>query len=192
MSGTSVTVVENNPVITVSGDTVDVAVTETTVAVIDAPYMKYGAFQYTGSQAITSTTSAFAMPWNTTDFSSDVYVANTSRIYFPTAGLYNLQWSGQFQNTANTQEDINVWLRINGTDVAGSNGLISINARKSANDYGHEIIGWNYFLRLTAGQYVEFIWSATSTSVSLESYSAGTNPTRPTTAALILTAQQVA
>ena len=192
MSGTSVTVVENNPVITVSGNTVDVAVTETTVAVIDAPYMKYGAFQYTGSQAITSTTTAFAMPWNTTDFSSDVYIANTSRIYFPTAGTYNVQWSGQFQNTANANEDIYVWLRINGTDVVGSSGLISINARKSAGEYAHEIIGWNYFLRLTAGQYVEFMWSSTSTSVSLESYVAGTNPTRPTTAALILTAQQVA
>jgi hypothetical protein len=192
MSDVTITVTESNPVITVSDSDVNVAVTDNVVTVTDAVYMKYGAFEYLGRQAITSTTTAFAMPWDTTDFSGDVYIANTSRIYFPTAGLYNLQWSGQFQNTANAQEDINVWLRINGTDVVSSNGLISINARKSAGEYAHEIIGWNYFLQLTAGQYVEIMWSATGTSVSLESYSAGTNPTRPTTAALILTAQQVA
>lgn len=192
MSGTSVTVVESNPVITASGDTVDVAITENTVAVIDAPFMKYGAFQYLGSQAITSTTSAFAMPWDTTDFSSDVYFSNTSRIYFPTAGLYNLQWSGQFQNTSNSLEDIYVWLRINGTNVPGSTGRISINARKSVNDPAHTIIGWNYFLRFEAGQYLEIMWSSTNTTVSLESYVAGSNPTRPATAAIILTAQQVA
>jgi hypothetical protein len=192
MSNTSISVVENNPVITVSGDTVNVAVTENNVSITDAPFMKYGAFQYVGRQAITNITTAYAMPWDTTDFSGDVYFGDTSRIYFPTAGLYNLQWSGQFQNTGNSLENIYVWLRINGQDVVGSTGYISINARKSAEVPAHTLVGWNYFLRLTAGQYVELMWSSTSTTVSLESYVAGTNPTRPTTAAIIFTAQQVA
>jgi len=155
---------------------------------------KYGAFQYLGRQEITSTTDAFAMPWDTTDFSGDIYFANTSRIYFPTAGLYNIQWSGQFQNTSNSLEDIYVWLRVNGTNVAGSTGFVSIPARKSnvaPNDKSHMIVGWNYFLQFTAGQYLEFMWSATNTTVSLESYPVQTNPTRPSTAALIFTAQQV-
>lgn len=192
MSDVSVTVVENNPVITVSDSSVSVALTENTVSVIDAPYKKYGAFQYTGSQAITSTTSAFAMPWNTTDFSADVNVSNTSRINFPTAGLYNIQWSGQFQNSSNSLENVYVWLRINGTNLAGSTGYISLNARKSENVPAHLIVGWNYFLRFEAGQYLELMWSASSTTVSLESYADGTNPTRPTTAAIILTANQIA
>jgi len=155
---------------------------------------KYGAFEYTGRQAITSATTAYAFPWNQTDYSSNIYTSNTSRIYFPTAGTYNIQWSGQFQNTGNAQEDIFVWLRINGTDVPGSTGKISIVARKSASagEEAHMIIGWNYFLTFTAGQYLEIMWSATSTAISLESYSALTNPTRPTTAALILTANQIA
>ena len=153
---------------------------------------KYGAFQYTGTQTATTTT-AQAFPWDTTDFSEDVYTSNTSRVYFPTEGLYNIQWSGQFQNTDNAIQDISVWLRINGVDVPGSTGFISIPARKSASagQEAHIIVGWNYFLRFTAGQYLEILWSATATTVSLQSYAAGTSPTRPTTAALILTASQV-
>jgi hypothetical protein len=155
---------------------------------------KYGAFQYLGRQAIASTTTAYAMPWDTTDFSGDIYFSNTSRINFPTAGLYNIQWSGQFQNSSNSLEDIYVWLRVNGTDIAGSTGYISIPARKQAGagNEAHMISGWNYFLQFTAGQYLEIMWSASNTTVSLESYGTQTNPIRPSTAALILTAQQVA
>jgi hypothetical protein len=192
MSETSIVVVESNPVITTTNNAVDVAITENTVEVIDAPFKKYGAFQYLGRQEITNITSAYAMPFDTTDFSGDVYFSDTSRINFPTAGLYNIQWSGQFQNTSNSVENIFVWLRINGVDVPGSTGYISITARKSINEVAHMIVGWNYFLRLTAGQYVEFLWSSTNTTVSLESYPVLTDPTRPSTAALILTAQQVA
>lgn len=154
------------------------------------PYAKYGAFQYTGSQTATTTT-AQAFPWNTTDFSGDIYTSNTSRVYFPTAGIYNIQWSGQFENSSNALEDIDVWLRINGTDVPGSTGRISIPARKSAGNPAHEIVGWNYFLQFTAGQYLEVMWAASNTTVTLQSYAAGTTPTTPTTAALILTANLV-
>jgi len=192
MSETSIVVVENNPVITTVNNAVNVAITENTVEVVDAPFKKYGAFEFNGRQQIADTTAVYAMPLDTTDFSGDVYISNTSRINFPTAGLYNIQWSGQFQNTSNSIENIYVWLRINGVDVPGSTGFISINARKSATEVAHNIIGWNYFLRFTPNQYAELVWSATNTTVSLESYSALTNPIRPSTAAIILTAQQVA
>ena len=152
-------------------------------------YAKYGAFQYTGFQTATTTT-AQAFPWDTTDFSSDVYTSNTSRVYFPPAGPYNIHWSGQFENSSKDLEDIDVWLRINGTDVPGSTGLISIPAGKKDTP-SHMIIGWNYFLQFTAGQYLEIMWAASNTTVTLQSYAAGTTPTTPTTAALILTANLV-
>ena len=152
---------------------------------------KYGAFEYTGRQAITNAANEYTFPWNQTDYSSDVTTSNTTRINFPTAGTYNIQWSGQFQNTNNVARDIYVWLAINGTPVTGSTGLATIPGSHGGSN-GHNIVGWNYYLTFTAGQYLEIKWGAESTAVSLESYSAGTSPTRPTTAALILTAQQIA
>ena len=116
-----------------------------------------------------------------------------SSITVENSGIYNLQWSGQFQNTDNQIQDISVWLRKgstgNGTDIVGSSGLISIPARKSASagEEAHEIVGWNYFLELQANEFVELWWSSTLNSVTLQYYAAATSPTRPSTASVIAT-----
>ena len=126
-------------------------------------------------------------------FQSGGYVFDHGARAVENSGIYNLQWSGQFQNTDNQIQDISVWLRKgstgNGTDIVGSSGLISIPARKSASlgEEAHNIIGWNYFLELQANEFVELWWSATLNTVSLQFYAAGTTPTRPTTASVIAT-----
>lgn len=151
---------------------------------------KYGAFQYLGTQSITDITQAYVMPFDTTDFSNDVNISNTTHINFPTAGVYNIQWSGQFTNTASLPKDIYVWLRVDGIDVPGSSGGVWIPSKHAGGD-GHIIVGWNYFLQFTAGQHLELVWSASSTAVALQTIPITGSPTKPSTAALILTAQQV-
>lgn len=154
------------------------------------PY--YGAFQDSTTQTIASTTTAYTITFNTVDFASNGVTRGTptSRIVFANAGTYNIQWSGQFENSINSDQDVSVWLRVNGVDVAGSTGIISIPASHGAVN-GHTIAGWNFFLGLTAGQYVELIWTASSTAVSLAGYAAGTSPTRPSTASVVFTANRV-
>ena len=116
-----------------------------------------------------------------------------SKIAVENPGIYNLQWSGQFQNTDNQIQDMSIWLRKgstgNGTDIVGSSGLVSIPARKSASagEEAHEIVGWNYFLELQANEFVELWWSSTLDSVTLQYYAAATSPTRPSTASVIAT-----
>jgi len=150
----------------------------------------YGAFQDTTDQAIASTTTAYAMTLNTTDYTNGVYVSNSSRINVRNAGVYNFQWSGQFQNTDTQLHDVSVWLRKNGTDISGSTGFISVPNSHGGID-GHIISGWNYFLELAANDYIELYWSATSTNVSLQYYGTQTSPTRPSTASLIATMNYV-
>ena len=146
----------------------------------------YGAFQDTTDQTIASTTTAYAMTLDTTDYSNGVYLSNSSRMNVRNAGTYNFQWSGQFQNTDTQDHDLSVWLRKNGTDVVGSAGLVAVPSSHGGID-GHTIAGWNYFIELAANDYIELYWSATNTAVSLQHYAAGTSPTRPTTASLIAT-----
>jgi hypothetical protein len=133
---------------------------------------------------------ASAMYINTTDYSNGVTVAgpdNTkSKITVDYAGVYNLQWSGQFNNSDTALQDVSVWLRINGVDVTGSTGLVSVPNSHGGVD-GHTIIGWNYFIELQADDYVEIWWSATSQQVTLECYGPATSPTRPSTASVIAT-----
>lgn len=176
--------------ITQNQSTVSVAATTPSVAIYAGQQRYWGSFQDTTTQTIASTTTAYPMTLDTTDISQGVSVVSGSQITFSAAGTYNFQWSGQFQCTDNQDQDVRVWIRKNGSDVAGSTGLISVPAKHGAVD-GHIVIGWNYFLQLSVDDYIQLYWSATSTAVTLQAYAAGTNPTTPTTASLIVTAQMV-
>lgn len=151
-----------------------------------ADVIPYGAFQSFVDQSIAVANTAYAMTLDTTDVSNGVVLSNSSRINVKNAGTYNFQWSGQFQNTDNQEHDATVWLRKNGTNVAGSTGFIGIPSSHGGID-GHTVVGWNYFIDLVANDYIELYWSSPSTQVSLQFYAAGTSPTRPTTASLIAT-----
>jgi len=145
----------------------------------------YGAFQSDVDQTATINT-ATAMTFNVTDQSNDVSVVSNSRITVVNSGIYNLQWSGQFENTDTQLHDANVWIRVNGTNVIGSNGLVSV-PNKHGGINGHNIAAWNYFVKLNAGDYVELYWATDNAGVSLQTYIAGTSPVYPTTASVIAT-----
>jgi hypothetical protein len=147
----------------------------------------YGAFSSNQDQTVTANT-ATLMTLNTTDFANEVSIAS-SKITVVNAGIYNLQFSAQFQNTDNQIQDISIWLRQNGTDIPGSTGFVSIPARKSASagEEAHQITGWNYYLEMDASDYVEIYWSATLNSVSIQYYAASTGPVRPATQSVVAT-----
>lgn len=151
-----------------------------------ADVMPYGAFQSVVDQTLAAANTAYAMTLDTIDVSNGVTLSNSSRMNVKNAGVYNFQWSGQFQNTDTQEHDASVWLRKNGTNVVGSAGLIGVPSSHGGID-GHTVIGWNYFIELAANDYIELYWSSPSTLVSLQFYAAGTSPTRPTTASLIAT-----
>ena len=129
---------------------------------------------------------AVPMYMNTTDFSNSISLVDTTKLTAVSAGIYNLQWSGQFNNTDTTEHDLSVWLRINGVDVPASTGFVAVVSSHGGID-GHLIVGWNYYVQLTAGQYVEIWWSTTDEKLTLECYGPSTGPTRPSTASVVAT-----
>jgi hypothetical protein len=151
----------------------------------------YGAFQDSNNQTAASTTAAYAITFNTTDFSNGVYLSNSSRLNVRNTGLYNLEFSIQFKNTSTSSEDVEVWFRKNGTDIAASNSRFGLPARKGGGDASHVIGALNFYLDLVAGDYVELMWKVSATSVSIEYYAAGTSPTRPATPSVITTMSYV-
>ena len=147
----------------------------------------YGAFSSDQDQSTTANT-ATLMTLNTTDFANQVSISS-SKITVVNAGIYNLQFSAQFQNTDNQIQDISIWLKQNGVDIPGSTGFVSIPARKSASagEEAHEIIGWNYYLQMQANDYVEIWWSTTLASVTIQYYPTSTGPVRPATQSVVAT-----
>ena len=144
----------------------------------------YGAFQSTVDQTAAAANTAYAMTLNTTDYANGVSVASSSRITVDDAGIWNLQWSGQFENTDSQDHDVRVWIKVNGTNLTGSTGFFAIPSKHGSVD-GHGLVGWNYYLSLNANDYIELWWESDSALVSLQAYAAGTN--YPSTASLITT-----
>ena len=150
----------------------------------------YGAFQSLTFQRPPANT-ATEMTFDTTDFSSGVSIVGGNKLYVTNPGIYNLQWSGQFQNSDSQLHDASVWLRQGndgGTsaDIPGSTGFISVPNKHGAVD-GHTIVGWNYFVSMRADDYIQLWWSTNNAAVTLEYYPAQTGPVRPSTASLIAT-----
>jgi len=150
----------------------------------------YGAFQDTTDQTAASTTAAYAVTFNTTDYSAGVSVVSNSQITVRTGGVYNIQFSIQFANGNVAIQDVDIWFRKNGTDVAGSNSKFSVPNSHGGTD-GHLIAALNFYLQLAAGDYVQIMWATTSTDVSLEQIPAQTTPTRPSTPSAIVTVNKV-
>jgi len=147
----------------------------------------YGAFQDSTDQTAANTTTAYAITFDTTDFSNGVTLSNSSRLNVAQSGIYNVQFSVQFKNTTNDTQDVDVWFRKNGTDIANSNSRFSLGPRKSSGDPSHLIAAMNFFVSLAASDYVQIMWRPTDVGVSLEHFAAGTSPTRPAVPSAIAT-----
>lgn len=145
----------------------------------------YGAFSSNLTQTTTANT-ATLMTMNTTDFSSNVTL-NSSNITVEYAGIYNLQFSAQLENSANQPEDVYIWLKQNGADIPGSTGVVGLAARKNLGDPSHDIKGWNYFLSMNARDNVSIHWSATQNTVTIPFYAASGSPTKPATQSVVTT-----
>ena len=144
----------------------------------------YGAFSSNQDQTAVANT-ATKMTLNTTDFANNVSISS-SEITVANAGIYNLQFSAQFQNTDTAFQDVYIWLRQNGVDIPGSTGFVSIPNRHAGTD-GHSIVGWNYFLSMTAEDHIEIYWSVPNVAVTIQHLAASGTPTKPSTQSVVAT-----
>lgn len=151
---------------------------------INAPY---GAFQDSTDQAAANTTTAYAVTFNTTDFSNGVTLSNSSRLNVSQDGLYNLEFSIQFKNTTNDTQDVDVWFRKNGTNIDKSNSRFGIQARKSSGDPAHMIAAINFYVDMLTNDYIEIMWRPSDIGLSIEAYGTSTTPTRPAIPSVIAT-----
>ena len=150
-------------------------------------YLPNGAFSDSTTQTAVSTTVAYPITFNTTDYSSGVALESTSRLKVTYAGRYNLQFSIQLQNTTNAPVDIDVWVRKNGTNIAASNSRFGLPARKNPSDPFHVVAALNILVDLQANEYVELVWCTGDVGAGIKAYTAGTSPTRPAIPSVIAT-----
>lgn len=162
---------------------------KTTVADIAAFQKSYGAWSDSTDQA-GSTVAGVAMTFNTQDVSDGITLNNNSEITVPNTGSYDLQFSAQLRNTDNTQHEVVIWFKVNGTDVPNSATRITVPARKNSNIFGYAVAAWNILLDLNSNDYAEIYWITSSATVSMEHDSS--TATHPAIPSVIVTMEQVA
>ena len=150
-----------------------------------------GSFYDTTDQTAASTTTAYAITYNTTSISNGIKVLNSSEIHFDYPGYYNLQYSVQLSNDDNATQDVDIWFRKNGEDIADSNSRFGLAPRKSAGDPYHVIAALNFIVDVTPNDYIQLYWRTSNTNTYIEYYTAPSSPTRPAIPSVILTATLV-
>lgn len=152
----------------------------------------YGMFSNNTDQTAPSAGSSAVVTWDTTEFSNGVTLSNSTRLNVSNAGIYNVQFSPQLQNSTNDGQYADVWFRVNGTDVPRTASRFGLPARKSTGDPSHVIGTINAFLDLDAGQYIEIAGAVSDVGVTLEHFAADTGIPRPAIPAAIVTLNYVA
>jgi hypothetical protein len=140
----------------------------------------------TVSQPNAGATAANAITYDTTDLSSGVSVVSSSRITIANAGIYNIEFSAQLQKSSGGDDQVDIWLAKNGSNVANSNTTIMLHSNP-----GYEVAAWNFLVQANAGDYYELYWSSADTTAQIHAAAAGTNPTRPAIPSVILSVTQV-
>jgi hypothetical protein len=159
-----------------------------TTWVSTAAFRQFGAWQDTTNQTAAAANTAYAMTFNTQDVADGITLVSSSRLTVPMSGIYNLQFSAQLVNTDSQIHDVDIWVRINGTDLSGTNGQVSVPNKHGAID-GHALPAWNYFLSLNANDYVQLYWSTGNVACSLQTLAAVAP--HPASASVIVTMNRI-
>jgi hypothetical protein len=147
--------------------------------------IKNGSFLDLTTQTVTSGAIA-AVKLGTTIFSNGVSISNNSKINVDYAGIYNLQFSMQLRRTTGGgAKQASIWIRVNGVDVPNSATHVTFQA---SSDY--LVPAWNFFIDMTAGQYVELMWTQND-SIVLTYEAADTIVPHPAVPSVILTMNKI-
>lgn len=142
--------------------------------------MPYGAFQSSQTQSVASANTPTLVTVNVTDYENGVSRVVGDGFHVEQDGIYNIQFSAQVTNSDTQIHDIDIWLRrgTNGnaaTDLSGTDSSSSV-VSTHGGVVGYGVIAANFFVSLTADQFIEFWWAASSTQVQLNTLAAQTSP----------------
>lgn len=178
------------------GDSKKVAASDIGNSATAVPYASLSGRAYILAQSDTdqtgSTSTATAVQFGTTDFSSGISIANNgsgqpTRITFAAAGTYMVAPSLQFANSASTNYTATIWFRKSGTDITGSSTVVVV---PKVADGGNTFFQIVFYTQVTAGQYVEVMWLPQNTAVTLDFIAAGA--VAPSAASAIVASERIA
>ncbi len=138
--------------------------------------LNYGTFSSTADQTLAATNTATPVTYTTTEISNGVTLGSpASRIVVADSGFYHIAVSAQLTSTSGSAKNVFFWLAKNGTAVPDTTRALT---KRESNAYS--TLATTYDLSLQASDYVQIMWAADSTAVTLDAVAAsGFAPSAP-------------
>lgn len=143
--------------------------------------MPYAAVQRDTSFNFTAANTATLITCTTVDFTNGTSLDTSDGIHVSQDGIYNYQFSIQMANTDSQSHNSVVWLRVNGTDVAGTSSKFDVPSKHGSSD-GYLVAACNFYVSLSVDDHIE-LWGAVSQAetavtdgIYYESYAPQTSP----------------
>lgn len=145
----------------------------------------YGEFTKTTDQIPAAINTAYALTLDNTEIASGVAIGTpASRIVAPESGLYQFDVTIQITSGNTSAKNVWVWFRKNGTDVASSARIVTININN-----GYVPVSMAEFFSLAASDYIEIMFAADDTNVTIDNVAS--TAFAPAAPAVILAVSQV-
>ena len=144
----------------------------------------YGNFYSTAIQTNLVTANSFT--FNSPADGVGVTIVDDSKITVANAGTYNLQFSAQIEKSDSGDDEIEIWLSKQGSDISWSNTRILMSGNKSK-----YVAAWNFVITMAANEYLQLKWYSADPAVRIYAEVAPTSPSRPAIPSIIATLTQV-
>ena len=134
--------------------------------------------------ALSNTSAVYIVPLGASyDGARGVTLDGNNSFIFASAGKYMINYSIQFHNPASSQQDIFIWLRQNGSDIANSSSLFTVMPKTTGGNPGKLIAITPMFVSANVGDSVQIMMTSPTASganyANLISFGATTNPNIP-------------
>ena len=140
------------------------------------------------AQAVPSATTALPIALTSTDSSNGVSIdsVDQSKIVFAVSGYYNIQFSAQLLSFDGTIDDVCMWFRKNGVDIANSASYTTVPSTHGG-VAGATVLALNLVVPVVEGDYLQLYMSSRTGNTLCATYPPNTAPVRPASPSIILT-----
>ena len=117
-----------------------------------------------GNSQYTTSNTATVTLWNSLDTGSGFTLNSNSTATCEYSGVYKIDYSLQFANTDNAQHNVDVWLKINNSNLANSATTFTLVSRKTSSIYSYICAYSHVTFKVNAGDVIGLYWATDQAS----------------------------
>lgn len=152
--------------------------------------LPYGSFYNTGTQTAAANTPT-AITFDTAADARHIQIGTpTSRIVFAVDGLTTITFSIQFTNPTASEDNVYVWVRRNGVNLANTSSVVTVPKKHGSSD-GAILMTVNFHEEFFPGDYLELYWITESGNSTIATVPATVSPSKPASPGVVLTLSQI-